>query len=148
MPNKKKLSCSSAGAADGLNIVVRSAKRITTAFARRHRDSQPRQGVEGAGRRPRRFFRLASSLAPLGHCFITAARHRARSRLTRHDAFPFRPQDFHGIGTPGVKSTDDGGSTARCKAAHEENSSPFRAVAMSESPAHSARSRSCDCACE
>jgi len=69
MPNKKNLSCSFSGEPlDGLNIVVPFGEenyyRIRPTIA----IPQPRQGWR-RGRRPRRFFSAASSLAPLGPLF-------------------------------------------------------------------------------
>src|SRR5882757_10539907 len=132
MPNKKKLIVLfQRGAADGLNIVVPFGEenyyRIRPTIA----IPQPRQGGEGAAIDLDGFFGLHPSLAPLGPLFHNgqlAIVHAAGSPDTTRSHFD--AQDFMESGTPGVKSTDDGWLNRTVQSAHEENSSPFRAVAM------------------
>jgi len=132
MPNKKKLIVLfQRGAADGLNIVVPFGEgnyyRIRPTIA----IPQPRQGVESAAVDLDGFFGLHPSLAPLGPLFHNgqlAIVHAAGSPDTTRSHFD--AQDFMESGTPGVKSTDDGWLNRTVQSAHEENTSPFRAVAM------------------
>jgi len=131
-PNKKKLIVLfQRGAADGLNIVVPFGEenyyRIRPTIAIR----QPRQGGEGAAVDLDGFFGLHPSLAPLGQLFHSgqlAIVHAAGSPDTTRSHFD--AQDFMESGTPGVKSTDEGWLNRTVQSAHEENTSPFRAVAM------------------
>jgi uncharacterized protein (DUF1501 family) len=132
MPNKKKLIVLfQRGAADGLNTVVPFGEenyykiRPTIAIPR------PRQGSEGTAIDLDGFFGLHPSLAPLGPLFRNgqlAIVHAAGSPDTTRSHFD--AQDFMESGTPGVKSTEDGWLNRTVQAAHVENSSPFRAVAM------------------
>src|SRR6202158_5658103 len=132
MPNKKKLIVLfQRGAADGLNIVVPFGEenyygiRPTTAIP------QPRKGGESAAVDLDGFFGLHPSLAPLGPLF-----QKGRLPIVRAAGSPDTPrshfdaQDYMESGTPGVKSTDDGWLNRTVQSAREENSSPFRAVAM------------------
>src|SRR5713101_496339 len=132
MPNKKKLIVLfQRGAADGLNIVVPFGEenyyriRPTIAIPR------PQRGVEGTAVDLDGFFGLHPSLAPLAPLFQKgqlAIVHAAGSPDTTRSHF--HAQDFMESGTPGVKSTDDGWLNRTVQSAHEENTSPFRAVAM------------------
>src|SRR6202166_3279506 len=132
MPNKKKLIVLfQRGAADGLNIVVPFAEpnyyRIRPSIA----IPQPLQGGQGAAVDLDGFFGLHPSLAPLGPLFHSgqlAIVHAAGSPDTTRSHFD--AQDFMESGTPGVKFTDDGWLNRTVQSAHEDNSSPFRAVAM------------------
>ena len=132
MPNKKKLIVLfQRGAADGLNIVVPFGEenyyRIRPTIA----IPQPRQSAEGTAVDLDGFFGLHPSLAPLGPLFHKgqlAIVHAAGSPDTTRSHFD--AQDFMESGTPGVKSTDDGWLNRTVQSAHEENASPFRAVAM------------------
>src|SRR5258708_21584338 len=131
MPNKKKLIVLfQRGAADGLNIVVPFGEenyyRIRPTIA----IPQPRQGGEGAAVDLDGLFGLHPSLAPLGPLFHNgqlAIVHAAGSPDTTRSHFD--AQDFMESGTPGVKSTDDASLNRTVQSAHEENTSPFRAVA-------------------
>ncbi len=149
MPNKKKLIVLfQRGAADGLNIVVPFGEenyyRIRPTIA----IPQPRQGGEGAAVDLDGFFGLHPSLAPLGPLFHNgqlAIVHAAGSPDTTRSHFD--AQDFMESGTPGVKSTDDGWLNRTVQSAHEENAFAIpRRGHGSESPAHSARPRACNCA--
>ena len=132
MPNKKKLIVLfQRGAADGLNIVVPFGEenyyRIRPSIA----IPQPRQGAEGVAIDLDGFFGLHPSLAPLGPLFHNgqlAIVHAAGSPDTTRSHFD--AQDFMESGTPGVKATEDGWLNRTVQGSHEENSSPFRAVAM------------------
>src|SRR3984957_1524365 len=132
MPNKKKLIVVfQRGAADGLNIVVPFGEenyyRIRPTIA----IPQPRNGAEGAAVDLDGFFGLHPSLAPLGPLFHNgqlAIVHAAGSPGTKRSHFD--AQAFMESGTPGVKSTGDGWLNRTVQSAREENSSPFRAVAM------------------
>src|SRR5712664_1222870 len=132
MPNKKKLIVLfQRGAADGLNIVVPFAEenyfRIRPSIA----IPQPRHALDAAALHLDCFFAFHPSLAPLGPLFHNgqlAIVHAAGSPDTTRSHFD--AQDFMESGTPGVKSTDDGWLNRTVQSAHEENTSPFRAVAM------------------
>jgi uncharacterized protein (DUF1501 family) len=132
MPNKKKLIVLfQRGAADGLNIVVPFGEenyyRIRPTIA----IPQPRQSGEGTAVDLDGFFGLHPSLAPLGPLFHNghlAIVHAAGSPDTTRSHFD--AQDFMESGTPGVKSTDDGWLNRTVQSVREENTSPFRAVAM------------------
>jgi uncharacterized protein (DUF1501 family) len=132
MPNKKKLIVLfQRGAADGLNIVVPFGEenyyriRPTIAIPR------PRAGAEGTAVDLDGFFGLHPSLALLGPLFHQgqlAIVHAAGSPDTTRSHFD--AQDFMESGTPGVKSTEDGWLNRAVLGIHEENATPFRAVAM------------------
>jgi uncharacterized protein (DUF1501 family) len=132
MPNKKKLIVLfQRGAADGLNIVVPFGEpnyyRIRPSIA----IPQPSRGGEGAAVDLDGFFGLHPSLAPLGPLFHNgqlAIVHAAGSPDTTRSHFD--AQDFMESGTPGVKATDDGWLNRTVQVEHEDNASPFRAVAM------------------
>jgi uncharacterized protein (DUF1501 family) len=132
MPNKKKLIVLfQRGAADGLNIVVPFGEenyyRIRPSIA----IPQPSRAGEGAAVDLDGFFGLHPSLAPLGPLFHNgqlAIVHAAGSPDTTRSHFD--AQDFMESGTPGVKATDDGWLNRTVQGPREENSSPFRAVAM------------------
>ena len=132
MPNKKKLIVLfQRGAADGLNIVVPFGEenyyRIRPTIA----IPQPRQGAEGTAVDLDGFFGLHPSLAPLGPLFHNgqlAIVHAAGSPDTTRSHFD--AQDFMESGTPGVKATEDGWLNRTVQGPREENTTPFRAVAM------------------
>jgi uncharacterized protein (DUF1501 family) len=132
MPNKKKLIVLfQRGAADGLNMVVPFGEenyyRIRPSIA----IPGPRQGGEGAAVDLDGFFGLHPSLAPLGPLFHNgqlAIVHAAGSPDTTRSHFD--AQDFMESGTPGVKATGDGWLNRTVQGPSEENTSPFRAVAM------------------
>jgi uncharacterized protein (DUF1501 family) len=134
MPNKKQLVVLfQRGAADGLNIVVPFAEpnyyrlRPTIAIP------QPRSGRSGtdAAIDLDGFFGLHPSLAPLEPLF-----HENQLAIVHAAGSPdptrshFDAQDFMESGTPGVKATEDGWLNRAMETMPEENSSPFRAVAM------------------
>jgi uncharacterized protein (DUF1501 family) len=119
------------GAADGLNIVVPFGEpnyyrmRPTIAIP------QPRSGRTDGALDLDGFFGLHPSLAPLAPLFKKnelAIVHAAGSPDPTRSHFD--AQDFMESGTPGVKSTDDGWLNRALESVPEENSSPFRAVAM------------------
>ena len=99
MPNKKKLIVVfQRGAADGLNIVVPFGEenyyRIRPTIA----IPQPRNGVEGSRRRPRRILRTASKpRAPWPSVSQRATGHRSRRRIAGYDALAFRRPGFYGV---------------------------------------------------
>src|ERR1700730_15566653 len=132
MPNKKKLIVLfQRGAADGLNIVVPFGEENYYRLRPSIAIPQPRQGGEGAAVDLDGFFGLHPSLASLGPLFQSgqlAIVHAAGSPDTTRSHFD--AQDFMESGTPGVKSTDEGWLNRTVQSAHEENTSPFRAVAM------------------
>src|SRR3981189_1763441 len=132
MPNKKKLIVLfPRGAADGLNIVVPFGEENYYRIRPTLRIPQPRQSGEGAAVDLDGFFGPHPSLAPLGPLFHNgqlAIVHAAGSPDTTRSHFD--AQDFMESGTPGVKSTDDGWLNRTVQSAHEENTSPLRAVAM------------------
>jgi len=132
MPNKKKLIVLfQRGAADGLNVVVPFGEQNYYRMRPTIAIPQPKQGAEGAAVDLDGFFGLHPSLAPLGPLFHSgqlAIVHAAGSpNATRSH---FDAQDFMESGTPGVKSTDDGWLNRTVRSQQEEDSSPFRAVAM------------------
>src|SRR6202030_2881541 len=119
------------GGADGLNIVVPFAEpnyyRIRPTIA----IPQPKRGGELAALDLDGFFGLHPSLAPLVPLFQKgqlAIVHAAGSPDTTRSHFD--AQDYMESGTPGVKATDDGWLNRSLQSMPEQNSSPFRAVAM------------------
>jgi uncharacterized protein (DUF1501 family) len=119
------------GAADGLNIVVPFGEpnyyrmRPTIAIPRPRTDSTD-AAIDLDG-----FFGLHPSLAPLEALFRKnelAIVHAAGSPDPTRSHFD--AQDFMESGTPGIKSTDDGWLNRALDEIPEENTSPFRAVAM------------------
>jgi uncharacterized protein (DUF1501 family) len=132
MPNKKQLVVLfQRGAADGLNIVVPFAEpnyyrlRPTIAIP------QPKRGAADATIDLNGYFGLHPSLAPLGplfHANQLAIVHAAGSPDPTRSHFD--AQDFMESGTPGVKATEDGWLDRAIQTIPEENTSPFRAVAM------------------
>jgi len=128
MPNKKQLVVLfQRGAADGLNIVVPFAEpnyyRMRPSIA----IPQPRRGAIGeAAIDLNGYFGLHPSLAPLEPLFHK--NHAAGSPDPTRSHFD--AQDFMESGTPGVKATDDGWLDRALQTIPEENTSPFRAVAM------------------
>jgi uncharacterized protein (DUF1501 family) len=119
------------GAADGLNIVVPFGEpnyyrmRPTIAIL------QPRRNGADAAIDLDGFFGLHPSLAPLEPLFQKselAIVHAAGSPDPTRSHFD--AQDFMESGTPGIKATDDGWLNRALETVPEENTSPFRAVAM------------------
>src|SRR6266480_2162683 len=113
------------GAADGLNIVVPHGEQAY--YAMRPSINIPRSSVLDLDG----FFGLHPALSPLQpiwnqrHLAIVHAAGSPDPTRSHFDA-----QDFMESGTPGVKATDDGWLSRTVQSAHEENTSPFRAVAM------------------
>src|SRR6266853_213367 len=123
--NKRLVVIFQRGAADGLNIVVPHAE--PQYYAMRPSISIPRKDVLDLDG----FFGLHPSLAsfqPLWQQRQLAIVHAAGSPDPNRSHFD--AQDFMESGTPGVKSTDDGWLNRTVQSAREENTSPFRAVAM------------------
>ncbi|HET8966524.1 MAG TPA: DUF1501 domain-containing protein [Candidatus Acidoferrum sp.] len=119
------------GAADGLNIVVpfgeRNYYRVRPTIA----IPQPRGNGAEAAIDLDGFFGLHPSLAPLQSLFQKnelAIVHAAGSPDPTRSHFD--AQDFMESGTPGIKATDDGWLNRALETVPEENTSPFRAVAM------------------
>jgi uncharacterized protein (DUF1501 family) len=119
------------GAADGLNIVVPFGEpnyyrmRPTIAIP------QPRRGDANSAVDLDGFFGLHPSLAPLAPLFASnqlAIVHAAGSPDPTRSHFD--AQDYMESGTPGVKATQDGWLDRAIGTIPEQNSSPFRAVAM------------------
>jgi uncharacterized protein (DUF1501 family) len=119
------------GAADGLNIVVPFAEpnyyrmRPTIAIP------PPRRGAGDTALDLDGFFALHPALAPLLPLFQynqLAIVHAAGSPDPTRSHFD--AQDYMESGTPGVKATEDGWLDRAIGTVHEENASPFRAVAM------------------
>ncbi len=119
------------GAADGLNIVVPFAEpnyyrmRPTIAIP------APRRGAGDTALDLDGFFALHPALAPLLPLFQNnklAIVHAAGSPDPTRSHFD--AQDYMESGTPGVKATEDGWLDRAIGTVHEENASPFRAVAM------------------
>jgi len=132
MPNKKQLVVLfQRGAADGLNIVVPFGEsnyyRLRPSIA----IPQPKRGGGDAAIDLDGFFGLHPSLAPLEPLF-----HKNQLAIVHAAGSPdptrshFDAQDFMESGTPGLKSTEDGWLNRTLETIPEENSSPFRAVAM------------------
>ncbi len=132
MPNKKQLVVLfQRGAADGLNIVVPFSEANYYRLRPTIAIPQPRRGVADAVIDLDGFFGLHPSLGPLEPLFRKeqlAIVHAAGSPDPTRSHFD--AQDFMESGTPGVKATEDGWLNRALEAAPEENSSPFRAVAM------------------
>jgi uncharacterized protein (DUF1501 family) len=121
------------GAADGLNIVVPYAEpnyyrlRPTIAIPQPSRNGGD-VAIDLDG-----FFGLHPSLAPLAPLFKSnqlAIVHAAGSPDPTRSHFD--AQDYMESGTPGVKATEDGWLDRAIGTIPEENSSPFRAVAMGQ----------------
>jgi uncharacterized protein (DUF1501 family) len=119
------------GAADGLNIVVPFAEpnyyrmRPTIAIP------EPKRGAADTVVDLNGFFGLHPGLAPLAPLFQNnqlAIVHAAGSPDPTRSHFD--AQDYMESGTPGVKATEDGWLDRAIGTVHEENASPFRAVAM------------------
>src|SRR6266700_111115 len=113
------------GAADCLNIVVPHGEQAY--YSLRPSINIPRSSVLDLDG----FFGLHPALSPLQpiwnqrHLAIVHAAGSPDPTRSHFDA-----QDFMESGTPGVKATDDGWLNRALQSAHEENTSPFRAVAM------------------
>jgi uncharacterized protein (DUF1501 family) len=119
------------GAADGLNIVVPFAEPNYYRWRPSIAIPQPRRGGTDAAIDLDGFFGLHPSLAPLEPLFHNnqlAIVHAAGSPDPTRSHFD--AQDFMESGTPGVKATEDGWLNRAVQIAPEENTSPFRAVAM------------------
>ncbi len=119
------------GAADGLNIVVPFAEpnyyRMRPSIA----VPQPKRGGADAAIDLDGFFGLHPGLAPLAPLFQKnqlAIVHAAGSPDPTRSHFD--AQDYMESGTPGVKATEDGWLDRAIGSIPEENTSPFRAVAM------------------
>jgi len=121
----------SARRGDGLNIVVPSRIQLLPhASYDRHSSAQAWRtdaAIDLDG-----FFGLHPSLAPLEpalsqestcDCGMPPARRIPLARTSTR-------RDFMESGTPGLKSTEDGWLNRAVETVPEENSSPFRAVAM------------------
>jgi len=145
MPNKKQLVVLfQRGAADGLNIVVPFGESNYYRLRPTIAIPQPKRGGRGSGVALANpdlntdaaidldgFFGLHPSLAslePLFHKNQLAIVHAAGSPDPTRSHFD--AQDFMESGTPGLKSTEDGWLNRALETVPEENSSPFRAVAM------------------
>jgi len=145
MPNKKQLVVLfQRGAADGLNIVVPFGESNYYRLRPTIAIPAPKRGGRGSGfvlANPELngdaaidldgFFGLHPSLAPLEPLF-----HKNQLAIVHAAGSPdptrshFDAQDFMESGTPGVKATEDGWLDRALETLPEENSSPFRAVAM------------------
>src|SRR5256885_5170056 len=113
------------GAADGLNIVVPHGE--SAYYSARPTINIPKKSVLDLDG----FFGLhpsMSSFQPLWQQKHLAIVHAAGSPDPTRSHFD--AQDYMESGTPGVKATDDGWLNRTVQSAHEENTSPFRAVAM------------------
>src|SRR5258707_4450824 len=132
MPSKKQLVVLfQRGAADGLNIVVPFSEANYYRLRPTIAIPQPRRGGADAVIDLDGFFGLHPSLGPLEPLFRKeqlAIVHAAGSPDPTRSHFD--AQDFMESGTPGVKATEDGWLNRALEAAPEENSSPFRAVAV------------------
>jgi len=119
------------GAADGLNIVVPFAEPSYYRMRPSIAIPQPKRGGGDAAIDLDGFFGLHPSLAslePLFHRNQLAIVHAAGSPDPTRSHFD--AQDYMESGTPGIKSTEDGWLDRAVSTLPEENSSPFRAVAM------------------
>src|SRR6202795_2486386 len=132
MPNKKQLVVLfQRGAADGLNIVVPFGEQNYYRLRPSISIPQPRRGGTDAAIDLDGFFGLHPSLAPLAPLF-----HKDQLAIVHAAGSPdptrshFDAQDFMESGTPGLKATEDGWLNRALETVPEENSSPFRAVAM------------------
>ncbi len=132
MPNKKQLVVLfQRGAADGLNIVVPFGESNYYRMRPTIAIPAPKRGGSDAAIDLDGFFGLHPSLAPLEPLF-----HKNQLAIVHAAGSPdptrshFDAQDFMESGTPGVKSTEDGWLDRALETLPEENSSPFRAVAM------------------
>jgi uncharacterized protein (DUF1501 family) len=145
MPNKKQfVVLFQRGAADGLNIVVPFGESNYYRMRPTIAIPAPKRSGRGSGfvlANPELngdaaidldgFFGLHPSLAPLEPLF-----HKNQLAIVHAAGSPdptrshFDAQDFMESGTPGVKSTEDGWMDRALETLPEENSSPFRAVAM------------------
>jgi uncharacterized protein (DUF1501 family) len=131
-PNRKKLVVLfQRGAADGLNIVVPFGERDYYRLRPTIAIPEPRRGGEAAAIDLDGFFGLHPSLAPLEPLFHQqqlAIVHAAGSPDTTRSHFD--AQDFMESGTPGLKSTEDGWLNRALQSLPEQDSTPFRAVAV------------------
>jgi len=132
MPNKKQLVVLfQRGAADGLNIVVPFGESNYYRMRPTIAIPQPNRGGTGTAIDLDGFFGLHPSLAPLEPLF-----HKNQLAIVHAAGSPdptrshFDAQDFMESGTPGLKATEDGWLNRALETVPEENSSPFRAVAM------------------
>jgi uncharacterized protein (DUF1501 family) len=119
------------GAADGLNIAVPFGEPNYYQLRPSIAIPQPRRGGSDVAIDLDGFFGLHPSLAPLEPLFRSnqlAIVHAAGSPDPTRSHFD--AQDFMESGTPGVKATEDGWLNRAIETIREENTSPFRAVAM------------------
>ena len=119
------------GAADGLNIVVPFGEQNYYRMRPTIAISEPRRDGVDCSVDLDGFFGLhpsLASLAPLFHKNEVAIVHAAGSPDPTRSHFD--AQDFMESGTPGLKATENGWLNRALENAPEENSSPFRAVAM------------------
>ena len=119
------------GAADGLNIVVPFGERNYYGMRPTIAIPAPRRGGDAAAIDLDGFFGLHPSLAPLEPLF-----HKNQLAIVHAAGSPdptrshFDAQDYMESGTPGAKSTEDGWLNRAIESVPEEETSPFRAVAM------------------
>src|SRR5438552_9918441 len=119
------------GAADGLNIVIPFGEQNYYRMRPTIAIPEPRRGGADCAIDLDGFFGLhpsLASLAPLFHKNEVAIVHAAGSPDPTRSHFD--AQDFMESGTPGLKATEDGWLNRVLGNVPEENSSPFRAVAM------------------
>jgi uncharacterized protein (DUF1501 family) len=132
MPNRKQLVVLfQRGAADGLNIVVPFGESNYYRMRPTIAIPQPKRGGTDTAIDLDGFFGLHPSLAPFESLF-----HKNQLAIVHAAGSPdptrshFDAQDFMESGTPGLKSTGDGWLNRALETVPQENSSPFRAVAM------------------
>jgi uncharacterized protein (DUF1501 family) len=134
MPNKKILvALFQRGAMDGLNVVVPYGEQAYYRMRPTIAIPQPSRGGQAAALDLDGFFGLHPSLASLEPLF-----HEKQLAIVQAVGSPdntrshFDAQDYMESGTPGVKSTEDGWLNRFLQKQQEEQSSPFRAVAMGQ----------------
>jgi uncharacterized protein (DUF1501 family) len=134
MPNKKILvALFQRGAMDGLNVVVPYGEQAYYRLRPTIAIPQPSRGGQAAALDLDGFFGLHPSLQSLEPLF-----HEKQLAIVQAVGSPdntrshFDAQDYMESGTPGVKSTEDGWLNRFLQKQQEEQSSPFRAVAMGQ----------------
>ena len=134
MPNKKILvTLFQRGAMDGLNVVVPFGEQAYYRMRPTIAIPQPSRGGQAAALDLDGFFGLHPSLASLEPLF-----HDKQVAIVQAVGSPdntrshFDAQDYMESGTPGVKSTEDGWLNRFLQRQKEEQSSPFRAIAMGQ----------------